>query len=116
MKIKINKTNTMKKILSLMVTIALFASCNQSGQKAESTQEINVAAVKTIELHVTGMTCEGCENTVMEAVNGLEGVTASKASHLDELTSVSFDTTLVSIEKISETINELGYTVVDGEI
>lgn len=106
----------MKRILSLMVAIALFASCNQTSKKAESTQEINVAAVKTIELHVTGMTCEGCENTVMEAVNSIEGVTASKASHLDELTSVSFDTTLVSVEKISETINELGYKVVEGEL
>lgn len=105
----------MKRILLFMAAVAFFTSCGQSGSKPETVAEINVAAVKTIELHVTGMTCEGCENTVSTAVSELPGVSKSVASFREELASVSFDTTQVSIEKITETINDLGYTVV-GEL
>lgn len=98
-----------------MVAAACFASCTQTGSKPEAAAEINPTAVKTIELHVTGMTCEGCENTITTAVTELPGVTKSVASFREELASVSFDTTQVSIETITETINNLGYTVV-GEL
>lgn len=104
----------MKKILTLFFAATLFAACSSSGNKAESNTPTNVTAIKTIQLHVTGMTCEGCENTVMTKVNEIEGVTESKASHVEELTTVSFDTTRTNIAEISETINGLGYTV-EGE-
>lgn len=102
----------MKKILSLLFVVALFTACNSSGTKTETNTPTDLAAIKTVQLHVTGMTCEGCENTVMSKVNEIDGVTESKASHVAELTTVSFDTTRTSIAAISETINGLGYTVV----
>lgn len=105
----------MKRILLFVAAVAFFASCGQTGSKPEAAAGINVAAVKTIELHVTGMTCEGCENSVTTAVAELPGVTTSVASFREELASVSFDTTQVSIETITATINDLGYTVV-GEL
>lgn len=105
----------MKKFLGLLLAIALVASCNPTSKKSETGTTTDVAAIKTIELHVTGMTCEGCENSVKKAVNEIKGVTGSSASYTAELTTVSFDTTLTSIEEISEVINNTGYTVV-GEM
>lgn len=105
----------MKKLFSLLFVVALFTACNTSGTKTETTTTTDLAAIKTVQLHVTGMTCEGCENTVMGKVNEIDGVTESKASHVAELTTVSFDTTRTSIAAISETINGLGYTV-EGEV
>lgn len=104
----------MKRILFIALAMAFLASCNStvSDKTASDTQkEVNVAAVKTIKLHVTGMTCEGCENTVKEAVNKVEGVTETEASHVAELTTISYDTTMTDIAKLSAVIDELGYKV-----
>jgi len=99
----------MKKLLAIFAAGLLFTACNQTNQSEKA--GVDVAAVKTIELHVTGMTCEGCENTVMKAVNQLEGVTGSTASHVKELTVVSYDTTLTNTEAITAAIVKVGYTV-----
>ena len=40
-------------------------------------------------LAVEGMTCTGCENTVKNAVQSIEGVSAVEASFEDELVSIS---------------------------
>jgi copper chaperone CopZ len=109
-----SKLKIMKKIFFLSLSLAFLASCNSTvTDKAteETKTAVNVAAVKTIELHVTGMTCEGCENTVKEAVNKVDGVTSSEASHVAELTTISYDTTLTDVDKLSAVINELGYKV-----
>lgn len=105
----------MKKIFTFLFAAALFAACSSSGNKTESNIPTDLAAIKTIQLHVTGMTCEGCESTIMTKVKEIDGVTESKASHVEELAIVSFDTTRTSVAEISETINSLGYTVEDEE-
>ncbi len=104
----------MKKFFALMLVAVIFTACNSTvtdNANQNSNKEVNVAAVKTVKLHVTGMTCEGCENTVKEAVNGVEGVTGAEASHVAELTTITYDTTLTSVEKLSSVINDLGYKV-----
>jgi len=104
----------MKKILFLSLSLAFLAACNSTvTDKAtnETKTEVNVAAVKTIELHVTGMTCEGCENTVKEAVNKVGGVTSTEASYTAERTTISYDTTQTDIDILSAVINDLGYKV-----
>lgn len=114
-KISILQNHIMKKIFTLLFAVALFAACNSSGTKTESNNAIDLAAIKTVQLHVTGMTCEGCENTIMTKVNEIDGVTETQASHVDELTTISFDTTQTNIAEISEIINGLGYAV-EGEV
>ncbi|MFH1118585.1 MAG: cation transporter [Bacteroidota bacterium] len=104
----------MRKIIFIALSLAFLASCNSTVSDksgSDSNKEVNVAAVKTVKLHVTGMTCEGCENTVKEAVNKIEGVAGTEASHIAELTTISYDTTLTDIDKISAVIDELGYKV-----
>jgi copper chaperone CopZ len=102
----------MKRLLFLALSLAFLAACNSTiSDKSGEKKEVNVAAVKTIELRVTGMTCEGCENTVKEAVNNVEGVTGTEASHTKELATISYDTTLTDIDKLSAVIDELGYKV-----
>lgn len=104
----------MKKFLFLSLSMAFLAACNSTvtdNKTNETKADVNVAAVKTVELHVTGMTCEGCENTVMEAVNKVDGVTSAEASYTAELTTISYDTTLTDIDKLTAVINDLGYKV-----
>lgn len=103
----------MKKLLFLALSLSVLAGCNSTvSDKSDGTKkEVNVAALKTIEFHVTGMTCEGCENTVKEAVNGAEGVASAEASYTAETTTISYDTTLTDQDKLAAIINDLGYKV-----
>lgn len=70
-----------------------------------------VAALKTIELNVSGMTCEGCENSVETALTKLEGVASAEASYVKKVASISYDSTKVSTSLLTQTINDLGYHV-----
>jgi copper chaperone CopZ len=62
-------------------------------------------------LHVTGMTCGGCENAVKRAVGKLAGVSEVTASHTDQRVTVSYDDTLVDLAAIRAKISSLGYQV-----
>lgn len=62
-------------------------------------------------LHVTGMTCGGCENAVKRAVGKLAGVSSVEASHADERVTVDFDEAKTSVDAIKARITTLGYQV-----
>ena len=61
----------MKKILILIFALGLFAACQSNTKKAEQSESTTTQVVEyeNMEFSVTGMTCTGCENTV---VNGLK--------------------------------------------
>ena len=65
----------------------------------------------TLTLHVTGMTCGGCENAVKRAVARLAGVSEVSASHLEQRVTVAYDAAQVTPEAIAAKINGLGYQV-----
>ncbi len=99
-----------RSLLYLLFSGLIFTACNQSATTEQAAKpEINPEAVKTVEFHVTGMGCGGCENKIMTAVNQLDGVSESFASHADELTVVSYDTTLTNPEIIRAAIEKTGY-------
>ena len=103
------------KIYGFLLMIFLFDSCNQN-QTPPGNKDVlidDTLSVKTAHLRVEGMTCTGCENTIQQMVGKIEGVKKVKASYTDSLTTVVFDTSLASIVLISETINNLGYKVVE---
>ena len=66
---------------------------------------------ETLKLHVTGMTCGGCENAVRLTLTQLKGVQAVTASHKQNSVDVTFDRGEVTLEKIKATIEDLGYQV-----
>jgi copper chaperone CopZ len=62
-------------------------------------------------LHVTGMTCGGCENAVKRAVGKLPGVASVEASHAAGQVTVDFDEGQTSLDSIKSKISTLGYQV-----
>jgi len=68
----------------------------------------------TLTLHVTGMTCGGCENAVKRAVGQIDGVSEVAASHQSERVDVTFDESKVDRETIEQKIRRLGYRVEQG--
>jgi len=101
------------KIIPFLFVVTLFAFSCTSGQDKtkEATDKVAAVANKTITLAVEGMTCTGCENTVKEAVGGVEGVSEVVASHTEGSAIVKFDSTLTDIKAISIAITDAGYTV-----
>jgi copper chaperone CopZ len=65
-------------------------------------------------LHVTGMTCGGCENAVKRAVAKLAGVTSVEASHAAQKVTVDYDEAQTNREAIAARINGLGYRVAEA--
>lgn len=108
-----------KTVFLLLALIALFTACNSGSaeQKTSSepgSREINMDAVVMIDMDIEGMTCTGCENTIETGVSELPGIVSVEASHTDAKTRVKVDTSITSVEKISEVINSKGYKVIDA--
>ncbi len=58
------------------------------------------------------MTCSGCERTVSKVVGNIEGVSSSKAEFSSSTVTVEYDPSKVTIDKIKEAVNRVGYKFV----
>lgn len=65
----------------------------------------------TIVLNVTGMKCGGCEKTVNEAVQALAGVESVTASHKASTVEVTYDADKTAPDAIKKTIQGKGFAV-----
>lgn len=105
-------TLIMKKFTFLLFGLLIIISCNREGSSTKnnsnSNTEAQMTANKTAEIQVTGMTCEGCENTVATALTKLDGVVSAKASYKDSVAVVTYDSTKVNRAKLTQAINDLG--------
>ncbi len=63
-------------------------------------------------INVEGMKCSGCENRIQNAICNIEGVTSVKANHEENYVEVETDNKEV-LDKVKETINNIGFKVVD---
>ncbi len=93
----------------LLLLIPFFCACQ--GPKNQASQETTVPetpATISYTLSVEGMTCTGCENTVKNAIQSVEGVSAVEASFEDELVRISI-TEMADTAVIRQQIISSGY-------
>ncbi len=103
----------MKKTLILLLFSLLVAAC-QTGSKEEQkapADSLAPAELTSIEIQIEGMTCTGCENTVMAGIRELDGIQDVSASFEEGLAKVSFDASKTNFEAMKEKIEKKGYTV-----
>ena len=67
--------------------------------------------MQDIKLNVEGMMCGGCEKRVENAIKQIDGVIEVTANHENKNVDIKLDKD-ISIEKIKEIIEDLGYDVV----
>lgn len=67
--------------------------------------------MNTVVLHVEGMSCGHCVNTVEGALKKLDGVIGAKVSLEEKSVTVEYDESKVSIEAMKEVIEDQGYEV-----
>lgn len=109
----------MKKLSICLISIllTLMISCKNKVQSTENVQSaddsIDLTALVTVTYTVHGMTCTGCENAIQQNIKKLPGIAEVKASHIDSITIVKLDTSLVSSNVIEKAIVETGYKVID---
>jgi copper chaperone CopZ len=65
--------------------------------------------MKTANYKVTGMTCSGCERTVSKVITNIDGVVSAKADANAASVAVEFDPAKVTVEKIKEAVDRVGY-------
>ncbi|NJM16868.1 MAG: heavy-metal-associated domain-containing protein [Bacteroidales bacterium] len=88
------------------------AACKaNTGPNEPINRSIDSTKLASYAMHVEGMTCNGCENTIKEKISENHGVANVSASFQDSLVNVSLDTSLTQISEIEKTISDIGYTV-----
>jgi copper chaperone len=68
--------------------------------------------METIKLTVEGMSCEHCVRAVTSALSKLKGIGNVKVDLASKTIIVEFNSDLISLTEIKETITDEGYTVV----
>ena len=68
-------------------------------------------AKEIVNLTVNGMSCSHCENSIKKFVGSLDGVDSVEVDLKGKKVSVEYDTEKVSLDMISETIEDQGYDV-----
>ena len=105
----------MKNLVVFLLLAFFSTACSNTGDKAKLPAAATAAAIKTVSLQVKGMSCTGCEETIKESVQKIDGVAECKASFETGKADVKFDSTKTNIKAISEAITSAGYEV-GGEV
>jgi len=66
---------------------------------------------ESVSLTVIGMKCGGCETNVTGKLKAIDGVLSVNASSKDKEVNVEFDAEKTSLDVITSTINDAGFTV-----
>lgn len=66
-------------------------------------------ASKQVTFQITGMTCAACANRIEKGLSKLEGVSSANVNFALEKASVTYDSKVVGIDKLEESISKLGY-------
>lgn len=66
-------------------------------------------------VHISGMTCIMCQNTIKSALNSTNGIINAKVDYKKEKAQVEYDSDIVSITDIINVIKEKGYEACNEE-
>lgn len=67
--------------------------------------------MENITLKVSGMHCSGCEKRVKNALESIKEIKKVNASYLNQNVEITFKKNTVSLDKIKEIIEDLGFKV-----
>lgn len=68
-----------------------------------------------VSLTITGMTCASCANAVERGVSKVQGVSSANVNFATEKLTLNYDSELVTLDLIKDTVKEVGYGVLEEE-
>ena len=95
-------------ITGLALILLAFPYVDWSSESKAANME-NIAGLSSVTIPVEGMTCSSCNKAVEIAVNKLDGIQHVKADFETKQAEVQFDQDKVSIDKIQQAIDDIGY-------
>jgi copper chaperone CopZ len=95
--------------LFALASLAIFPLGCERKPAAPAVETVKLGAPVEMSIPVKGMHCEGCEGAICGKVEKIEGVTAVKASHVDEAVVVTAPPEQRAA--IEAAIKKLGYTI-----
>ena len=72
-----------------------------------------MANIKKQTIKISGMMCDGCENTVKTAIQSVEGVTSARVSYTEGYADVEYDADKTDPLFINMAINNTKYKVLE---
>lgn len=97
----------------LILALSLVMPANAYGQnkKGGDTKAATSKTIKTVDLEVTGMTCQkGCANGIDRKFKKTKGVVKSETTQATGTSSITYDESKISVEELIESINSRGFT------
>lgn len=67
--------------------------------------------MEKIVLRVEGMKCGGCESSVKNLLETLDGVALASADHAANQVEIDFESALVSLDELKQVVSDAGYTI-----
>lgn len=98
-------------VIAVVAVVMAFSMMIACGAKSESPGDEPV----TVTLDVAGMTCESCEEAIVHTVGQMDGVDMVESHHDPGTATVLYRPGEVTRAAIVETIEGLGYKVVNSE-
>ena len=94
-----------------LVLAALVGGLAASGCDQPSAEPAAVAPAgeRRVAIHVEGMTCNDCEQKIVQAIERIPGVTSCTASHTASRAEVVIDNPRIADDVLVKTIGSLGY-------
>jgi copper-(or silver)-translocating P-type ATPase len=75
----------------------------------------NIMNNNNVSLTITGMTCASCANAVERGVSKVQGVSSANVNFATEKLTLNYDSELVTLDLIKDTVKEVGYGVLEEE-
>ena len=80
---------------------------------AELTATLSRDPTKTVQLHVTGMTCQACAETIESRLKATPGVAGARVELAAGIATVDIDPTVARLEALGRAVREAGYGIGD---
>ena len=77
---------------------------------------VDKSAIATVQLNISGMTCEGCTAHIKGELSKVNGVIETNTSYKNANAMVTFDNSKTSVDSITNIINSIGYKVTSSII
>jgi copper chaperone CopZ len=96
-------------LISLIFFGFLLFSCGKNNNKSNDVSTASNDKIEQVEFKCDGMTCSGCETTIKNEVNKINGIKEVQADHVAKTVKVSYAGNVTSKSEIQKAINDAGY-------
>lgn len=109
-KVKVSLENNQADIIfdtDITSSVELISAIEDMGFKAWISN--NSSNIRSISIHIEGMTCNSCVKNIEECISEIEGVEKIKVSLVEKSANIIFDITLTNQEILCSKIEEMGF-------